>query len=90
MMTTACPPAEYLYTNTHYKVEVGMSTLNDGLTGVLYKVINRETEVVEAEISSLPSALLVADESSEYLKQFWEDKQKEEATGSHFIVPKKH
>jgi len=57
-----------VYTNEHYDVVIGAAEITE-FSADLYKVINRQYGLVEAEMSSLPTAILAAEEFSDYLKE---------------------
>ena len=57
---------EVVYTNNYYTVIIGEAEITD-CSALLYKVINRRYEQVEAEMSALPTAIMAADEFEDYL-----------------------
>lgn len=56
-----------VYENEHYRLVVGKST-HDGEGVSCYQIINKETEVVEMEVTVLPTAMQYADEFSTKLE----------------------
>ena len=58
--------SKVIYENVHYRIEMGKST-HDGEGIACYKVINIQTELVEMEVTVLPTAIQYADEFSKTL-----------------------
>lgn len=59
----------------NYAIEVGKSVTDETLTSILYKLVNTESGVVEAETSSLPRALIMVKASNAALGRLFSSEE---------------
>jgi len=56
-----------VYENDHYKIVTGIMAETPKLMTPVYKIINKEHDMVEVETTILPRAIHIANENSDYL-----------------------